>query len=60
MGILGANLVSGLVLGLLFRLAHALVRSRLHLPAVGRPGPESTAQRREPPVSFPHVLRGPR
>jgi hypothetical protein len=56
-GILGANLISGLVLGLLFRPAHGVIRGRLHRRPVGRTGGEPEL-RRTHPVTFPHVLRG--
>jgi hypothetical protein len=42
MGVLWANLISGLVLGLCFRPAHGLVRAGLH---------------RRTPARFPHTLR---
>lgn len=60
MGILGANLLSGLLLGLLFRPLHTLLGDRLRARAVGRRGAETTEQRGGRPAAFPHVMRGSR
>lgn len=59
MGILGANLLSGLLLGLLFRPLHTVVRKGFRTRAISRRGAETTEQHRGRPAAFPHVLRGP-
>jgi peptidoglycan/LPS O-acetylase OafA/YrhL len=56
MGVLGANLISGLVLGLLFRPIHKLLQKRLRERTSAwrqATSPVSPA----PPIAFPHTLR---
>jgi hypothetical protein len=60
MGILGANLLSGLLLGLLFRPLHTFVRHGFRARAVGERGTEMASQRRQPRFAFPHVMRKPK
>jgi hypothetical protein len=55
MGLLGANLISGLVLGLLFRPVHRLVRKRFDLRWKGQ-FQRAPSGERPPAVAFPHTL----
>jgi len=57
MGILAANLLSGLVLGLAFRPAHALVRKALLGRTRGRSPERLPSQALEQKVPFPHVVQ---
>lgn len=58
MGVLGANLLSGLVLGVLFHPMHGLVRKQLG--ERGRRGREQPSPERRRVITFPHTIRHPR
>jgi hypothetical protein len=60
MGVLAANLVFGLILGLLFRPAHRLIRNTAWERPTQRLEKADAREDRVVPAGFPHTIRDPR